>query len=83
MKSRKSTDDFSFFRLFLSKEFILFEKHKKAASIEAALFRDLQKQKHHLFENCDALRAFLRPGFFLSFIRASRVRKPAVLSVAL
>src|SRR5690606_38657613 len=31
------------------------------------------------FENCEALRAFLRPAFLLSMMRASRVRKPAFL----
>ena len=33
------------------------------------------------FENCGALRAFLRPAFLRSMTRASRVRKPAFLSV--
>ena len=32
---------------------------------------------NYLFENCGARRAFFSPYFFLSFIRGSRVRKPA------
>ncbi len=34
----------------------------------------------YLLENCGARRAFLRPYFFLSLTRGSRVRKPAFLS---
>lgn len=37
------------------------------------------KSKNYLFENCGARRAALRPYFFLSFIRGSRVRNPAFL----
>ena len=38
---------------------------------------------NYLFENCGALRAALRPYFFLSFIRGSLVRYPAFLSAGL
>lgn len=38
---------------------------------------------NYLFENCGARRAFLRPYFFLSFIRESRVRNPALLRIGL
>ena len=37
----------------------------------------------YLLENCGALRAFLRPYFFLSFILGSRVKRPADLIVFL
>ena len=37
--------------------------------------------KSYLFENCGARRADLRPYFLRSFIRGSRVKNPAALSV--
>ena len=37
----------------------------------------------YLFENCGALRAALSPYFLRSFIRGSRVKYPAFLSVGL
>ena len=41
------------------------------------------KGRDYLFENCGARRAALSPYFFLSFIRGSRVKKPAALSAPL
>ena len=60
--------------------FFNFHKRKTPA---IARVESLRKSKDYLFENCDALLAFLRPGFFLSFILESLVRKPAALSIAL
>ena len=39
--------------------------------------------KVYLFENCGAFLAFLRPYFFLSFIRGSLVKNPATFNVGL
>ena len=60
-----------------------FNFHKRKTPAICKGFESLRKSKDYLFENCDALLAFLRPGFFLSFILESLVRKPAALSIAL
>jgi hypothetical protein len=38
---------------------------------------------YYLLENCGARRAAFKPYFFLSFIRGSLVKKPALLSTGL
>lgn len=45
--------------------------------------RNPKDKSHYLFENWDALLAFFKPYFFLSFIRGSLVRNPAAFKGAL
>ena len=57
------------------------EEKQKNAPQSGAFF--VVRATNYLFENWGARRAPLRPYFFLSFIRGSRVKKPAFLRAGL